>query len=82
MKKNSNANNLEENGNKITFAGYYKHIPAHPKKDFIEEVCRKCDVNVNTARSWATNKARPSKYSHYLALSDLTGIPAEDLFAE
>ncbi len=68
----------------MTLADYYDGIPAFntPKKEFIDEICKRCEVNENTARNWVANRVRPQKKSHYRILSELTGIPEENLFPQ
>ena len=77
-----NPNTLEGKVEKMTLSDYYQGIPTliTPKKEFIEKICKRCEVNENTARNWVFNRVRPQKASHYRILSEITGIPAENLF--
>ncbi len=80
MKSISKTNTFEGKIQGLTLSGYYENIPTFPKKDFIDKICERCEVNENTARNWIANRSKPQKASHYRILSELTGIPAENLF--
>lgn len=80
MKSINNTNISEKGKNEITFAGYYESIPTYPKRNFIKEVCKRCEVSRQTVENWATGRSKPQKRSHYIILSELTGIAPEKLF--
>lgn len=77
-----NPNTFEGNENQMTFSDYYNAIPTFPKRDFVKEVCRRCEVNENTVYNWTANRSKPQKASHYRILSEITGIAPEMLFTE
>ena len=84
MKSIEKTNTLDVGEGKITFKDYYDSLPSFitPKKEFIDEICRQCEVSENTVRNWIAGRVRPQKDSYYLILSELTGIDPENLFAE
>lgn len=82
MKSISNSNTLEGKEKEMTFSDYYQNIPSFPKRDFVREVCMRCEVNESTVYNWTANRSRPQKISHYRILSEMTGIPAENLFTD
>ena len=84
MKSIEKTNTSDVGKGKITFKDYYDSLPSFvtPKKEFIDEICRRCEVNESTVRNWVALRSRPQKESHYLILSELTGIEPENLFAE
>lgn len=69
---------MKKNG--ITLADYYDNIPKYPRSDFLTEVCKRCEIKRATVYAWLTGKAKPQKSSHYLILSEITGIAPEKLF--
>ena len=82
MKSISKTKTSEGKEKIMTFSDYYENIPSFPKKTFIDEVCKRCEVNENTVRNWVFNRSKPQKVSHYSILSEITGIPAEQLFPD
>ncbi len=83
MKNLEKTNTLELDPAKLTLADYYQAIPdirITPRFQFLEKIMEKCEVNESTARNWVAMRSRPQKESHYRILSELTGIPAENLF--
>ncbi len=80
MKKDEKTKSNSGKDGQMTLEVYYDTIPAFPKKDFLEKICEACEININTARNWVAMRSRPQKPSHYRILSELTGIPAENLF--
>lgn len=83
MKKENNANYSAEKRPRMTLADYYEslEIPVYTKKtEFINKVSERCEVSESTARNWVANRVRPQKPSYMRILSELTGIPEEDLF--
>lgn len=82
MKSINNTNISGTGKNEMTFTDYYESIPTYPKKNFIEEVCKRCDVARKTVENWIAGRSKPQKHSHYLILSELTGIAPDKLFEE
>ncbi len=66
----------------LSLAAYYKGLPraVPPKKSFVAEVSRRCGVEPYTVEIWIAGKSRPSKEEYLDVLSDMTGIPKEQLF--
>lgn len=73
-------NTFEAQDGKMTLMDYYQSIPKYPKQDFIKEICKRCDVNENTVRNWLAGRNLPQKASYLRTLSEMTGIPEENLF--
>lgn len=66
-----------------TLAEYYNALPQQtsPKSDFLRQVMCECGVSFTTAMNWAKGKVKPSSKKYIEKLSELTGIPKEQLFA-
>lgn len=66
----------------MTLGDYYNELPkmTAPKTSFLEEVCARCDVKAITVRHWIQGKSVPADPKHREFLSNLTGIPEEELF--
>ncbi|MEA4978620.1 MAG: helix-turn-helix transcriptional regulator [Petrimonas sp.] len=66
----------------MTLKEFYKNIPQQtaPKKEWLEEVAEKLEVSVPTVRGWVNGRFKPSHPSFYRGLSEITGIPEEELF--
>jgi hypothetical protein len=71
-----------QKGNKMTLKDYYNALPPKtcPKTDFVKTVATQCDVSQATVRWWLRGTMRPSRKEFYRVLSDVTGIPQENLF--
>lgn len=69
---------------KITLRSYYTELPEaqNPRKDLIDEVCKRCNVPYTTARSWFLYNIRPSKPENIVKLSEITGISPEDMWED
>lgn len=71
---------------KMTLRDYYNSLPTRdailPRKELVDEVAKRCDVPVSTARSWLAYGICPRRYKHLVALSELTGIPVDNLFED
>ena len=75
-----NPNTFDVKEKQMTFSDYFDAIPKFPKKDFVKRVMEDCEVSEATVYNWTTNRSKPQKASHYRILSEITGIPAENLF--
>lgn len=67
---------------KKTLKFYYDSLPKQtsPKSDFIREVAERCKLSEQTVRFWIYDKFKPSREEFYEVLSEMTGIPKDDLF--
>lgn len=63
---------------------YYKSIPeqSSPKSDFITRVAKELDVSEAAVRLWVYGKTKPRNVAHLARLSEITGIPVDQLFNE
>lgn len=84
MESSNKTNTLNGKGQSMTLRGYYKSLPepTFPKKDFIQEIATKCNVTLTTANNWIKYGIKPNNPEHVRILSEITGIPAEDLWIE
>lgn len=66
-----------------TLKDFYESLPKQtsPKSDFVREVAERCDLSEQTVRFWLYDKFRPSRKEFLRVLSEMTGIPEENLFA-
>lgn len=69
---------------KMTLRGYYESLPdaTCPKTDFINEVASKTGVTSSTVRNWIFYGMKPANENHIGVLVEVTGIPADKLWAE
>jgi hypothetical protein len=69
---------------KITLKDYYQALgkPTYPKKEFIKNIATKCDVDHSTVRNWISGRGKPMFPEHKNYLSQITGIPVEQLWNE
>lgn len=76
------ANKSEEKKQKMTLLDYYENLPksSYPKKDFIQRIMTECDVSFTTARNWTKGNTRPMVDWQIEKLSEITGIPKEQLW--
>lgn len=76
------ANKNEEKNQKMTLLDYYENLPksSYPKKDFIQRIMSECDVSFTTARNWTKGHTRPIVDWQIEKLSEITGIPKEQLW--
>lgn len=67
----------------MTLKGYYENLPysIHPKLDFVTKIMNECGVSATTARNWIRGFTKPINRKHVQVLSNITGIPAEKLWA-
>lgn len=82
MENVSKANTSGLNSRNITLESYYKDLPkaTYPKSSFIALVANKCEVTHITVRNWIKYGMRPNNPAHIKILSEITGIPEEELF--
>lgn len=68
---------------KMTLRGYYENLPSatYPKSDFIRKVTSVCGCTEAAVRSWLRGSSKPAK-EREKKLSNLTGIPEENLWGE
>lgn len=86
MKSTDNTNTFGANSPQMTLKDYYESIPESrwetPRRKFIEQVKERCEVAESTVTNWISGRAKPQKPSYYTALSEITGIPVDNLFPE
>ena len=77
-------NKMKKNKEKITLLGYYEGLPdaTCPKTDFINEVASKTGVTSSTVRNWIFYGMKPANKNHIKVLVEVTGIPANELWAD
>jgi hypothetical protein len=73
----------EMTGKGQTLAEHYKGLQREipPKKKFIAEASTRCGVEPVTVESWINGRSKPSKPEYFDILSEMTGIPQDQLFA-
>ena len=76
------ANKKSENPQKMTLKGYYQNLPdaTHPKTEFCTRIMIECGVSFTSARNWVTGMTKPTNPEHIQKLSEMTGIPVEELW--
>ena len=76
------ANKKSEKTQKMPLLDYYENLPksSYPKKDFRQKVMNECDVSFTTARNWTKGNTRPMVDWQVDKLSEITGIPKEQLW--
>ena len=69
---------------KMTIRGYYESLPdaTCPKTDFINEIASRTGVTSSTVRNWIFYGMKPANENHIGVLVEVTGIPADKLWAE
>ncbi|WP_298546767.1 hypothetical protein [uncultured Parabacteroides sp.] len=82
METINNSNSFAEKGQIMTLRSYYKNLPepTHPKKALINSIAVRCGVTLATARNWILYGIRPDNPLHIQTISEITGIPAENLW--
>ena len=75
---------MKKNKGKITLQGYYEKLPdaEFPKKNFINTVVSKTGVSSATVRNWIFYGMKPANENHIKVLVEVTGIPANELWAD
>lgn len=68
----------------ISLRGYYQALPGRtaPKHAFLELICQKCHVTMQTARNWVLYGVRPSLPFYRKVLSEITQINEDDLWKD
>lgn len=83
MKMTDKSNICKGKRVKITLRDYYNNLPdakvIAPKSVLIGNIAEKCEVSLSTARNWCGG-FRPRKQKWIDAISEVVGIPAEELF--
>lgn len=83
MKSLENSNTSNQQEKKMTLMDYYESLsPARVTERalFIEKVCEDLEVSPPTVLNWIAGRNLPQKESYYVKLSELTGIPKDELF--
>ena len=67
---------------KMNLRGYYHSLaePSFPKKEFIQKVSVACNVDTYTVRNWIAGRVKPANPAHVVILSEISGIPVEELW--
>lgn len=73
-------NTLEVKDEKITLRGYFDSLLPFERRPFVNKLSEACDVSEATSYNWIMGRNKPIKGSYYRILSEITGIPAENLF--
>lgn len=75
---------MEKNKEKMTLRGYYESLPdaSCPKTDFINNVALKTGVTSSTVRNWIFYGMKPANEKHIMVLTDITGIPENELWED
>ena len=75
---------MEKNSKKMTLQGYYENLPdaEYPKTNFINSVVSKTGVSAATVRNWIFYGMKPANENHIKVLVEVTGIPANELWAD
>lgn len=68
---------------KITLKKYYESLPKvqHPKTELLRMIMDECHVSESTARNWVKQRVKPMEKEYIEALTKITGIPKQNLFA-
>lgn len=82
MESINNSNSSAEKGQIMTLRSYYKNLPdaRHPKSELINQIAVQCGVTLTTARNWILYGIRPGKPEHIQIISEITSIPADNLW--
>ena len=74
---------MKKNKEKMTLRGYYEGLPDAecPKTNFVNSIVAKTGVSATTVRNWIFYGMKPANDKHISVLVELTGIPAEELWA-
>lgn len=83
MKDELKTSRINTEEGKITLKGYYQSLPDSnsPKTEFINEVTRRTGVSSTTVRNWIMYGMKPYNPEHISILSEITGIPPENLWS-
>ena len=63
---------------------FYENLPhsSAPKQEFVRELAAACKVTETAVRNWIHGRARPAEQDHVNYISQVTKIPAEELFPD
>jgi len=66
----------------MNLQNYYKSIPEHtsPKSNWIRQTAERLGVSEGTVRTWVYGKNQPRDSRILKQLSEITGIPENELF--
>lgn len=69
-------------GKKNSLSIFYESLPeaSYPKTEFVTKVANACNVHIATARNWVLGNTKPVDSAHVKVLSEMTGIPAGELW--
>ena len=75
---------MKKNKEIITLRGYYAGLPEAecPKTNFINTIVARTGVSATTVRNWIFYGMKPANENHVNILVDVTGIPANELWAD
>lgn len=75
---------MKKNKEKMTLRGYYDELPDAecPKTNFINTIVARTGVSATTVRNWIFYGMKPANENHINILVDVTGIPANELWAD
>ena len=75
---------MKKNKEKMTLRGYYDGLPDAecPKTNFINTIVARTGVSATTVRNWIFYGMKPANENHVNILVDVTGIPANELWAD
>lgn len=75
---------MKKNKEKMTLRGYYDGLPDAecPKTNFINTIVARTGVSATTVRNWIFYGMKPANENHINILVDVTGIPANELWAD
>lgn len=67
---------------KMKLKDFYCNLPeaSYPKKEFLEEVASKAGVTTTTVQNWISGRTKADLRLYGSILSEITGIPQEELF--
>lgn len=84
MKAELKTSILPNEGQRMTLKGYYESLPdsTHPKTEFINEITKRTGVSFTAARNWVIYGMKPNNPEHISILSEITGIPRNNLWSE
>ena len=84
MKEDCKTSSLGNKAHEMTLKGYYLSLPAptYPKKDLVKELAQRCSVTEATVRNWIMYGFRPDNAEHVRIISEVTGIPEDNLWKE
>lgn len=84
MESSRNPNTSDNESKKMTLRGYYDSLPdsTHPKTEFVNDIARRAGVSTTTVRNWIAYGMKPNKHEHVKILSEVTGIPENELWDE